>query len=158
MQDMTRRNFLATLTVIGGAVAVAPMLAHADPPVAPTPVAPTPPAPAEPVYWANVGTTKDFPVGVMTKAVYPAGYSGFAYVRINADKTIVGLSSRCTHRGCPVGLADDKQSFVCPCHGAQFDLTGAVLAPPARRPLHTLMAKIDDKGVVWLQSPTPPAG
>jgi cytochrome b6-f complex iron-sulfur subunit len=157
MQDMTRRNFLATLTVVGGAVAAAPLLAHADPPAAPVPpVAPA--APAAPVYWAQVGSTKDFPVGTTTKAVYAAPYSGFAYVRINADKTITALSPRCTHRGCPVGLTADAQSFVCPCHGATFAIDGTVTGGPARHNLHTLMAKIDPQGVVWVQSLMPPAG
>ena len=42
------------------------------------------------------------------------------------------LSTRCTHRGCEVEPASDR--LVCPCHGSEYSLDGAVLRGPAPRP------------------------
>ncbi len=40
------------------------------------------------------------------------------------------LASVCTHQACEItGYAG--QTFVCPCHGSQFDASGRVLSGPA---------------------------
>ncbi len=49
----------------------------------------------------------------------------------SAGGTVVGHSAICTHQGCTI-----KASGACPCHGSKFDpATGAVLNPPAQKPL-----------------------
>ena len=145
MQNMTRRKFLVTMGTIGGAAAVAPLIARADE------------APAEAtVYWAKVGVSKDFPVGEVTRAVYPKEFGGgTAYVRRDGEKSLKGLLAKCSHRGCTVTYNGDAKAFRCPCHGAQFSSTGEHLSGPGNGPLKALQAKIDDKGVVWLQSESP---
>jgi len=50
-------------------------------------------------------------------------------------QTIVALNPMCPHQGCTVKLSADENRFECPCHGSQFDLDGAVLSPPAEKPL-----------------------
>ena len=45
----------------------------------------------------------------------------------------VALLVRCTHQGCQPDPIGDR--FICPCHGSEFDLEGAVLQGPAERPL-----------------------
>lgn len=44
------------------------------------------------------------------------------------------LSMSCTHEGCTIN-APVSGVMTCPCHGAQFDLNGAVLRGPARASL-----------------------
>lgn len=46
----------------------------------------------------------------------------------------VGLSSICTHAGCPVTEIQD-QAIVCPCHRSEFNLDGTVRTGPATQPL-----------------------
>jgi len=151
MQDLTRRRFLVTLGMLGGAAAVAPLIARADTP-------PAPPDTGMPVYWAKVGIAKDFPVGTVSRAVYPVDFGGgFAYVNRTTDKTITALSPKCTHHHCPVDFDATDKVFNCPCHHAQFSITGEHLSGPGHGPLAPLQAKIDDKDVVWIQSLTPPA-
>lgn len=50
-----------------------------------------------------------------------------------ADGTAVAVLASCTHNGCqPEPVAG---RLVCPCHGSEFTLAGAVLQGPAERPL-----------------------
>ena len=46
------------------------------------------------------------------------------------------ISLACTHQGCIVDEKDGK--YVCPCHGAEFDLEGRVTKGPAKRDLEAL--------------------
>jgi Rieske Fe-S protein len=52
-----------------------------------------------------------------------------------SDTAFVTVSDVCTHAGCFVGYDATLQLLVCPCHGSEFDLTGAVKRGPANRPL-----------------------
>jgi cytochrome b6-f complex iron-sulfur subunit len=44
------------------------------------------------------------------------------------------LTALCTHEQCTVSGFQNSR-YVCPCHGSQYSLTGAVLQGPAPRPL-----------------------
>jgi cytochrome b6-f complex iron-sulfur subunit len=37
----------------------------------------------------------------------------------------------CTHKGCAIGEPDQSGIANCPCHGAQFNLSGKILTGPA---------------------------
>ena len=49
----------------------------------------------------------------------------------------------CTHLGCTVKWHSDKNSFICPCHGSQYDNLGRVVHGPTKRsmPLITVVVK-----------------
>jgi len=144
MQSISRRKFVVSLSVLGGALSILPFVADADD------------APTTTIYWANVGDAKTFPVNVPTLAAYPPQFGpGSVYVTRADDKTVSALLPKCTHHGCTVAFDSTGDVFNCPCHHAQFAATGAVLQGPARRPLLTLQAKIDS-GSVWVQSLVPP--
>jgi cytochrome b6-f complex iron-sulfur subunit len=44
------------------------------------------------------------------------------------------VTAVCTHFGCIISRYDN-QIYVCPCHGSQFNASGAVVRGPASRPL-----------------------
>ncbi|MEQ8331352.1 MAG: Rieske (2Fe-2S) protein [Longimicrobiales bacterium] len=56
------------------------------------------------------------------------------------------VHARCTHRGCqpePVG-----ERLVCPCHGSEFELDGALLEGPAATGLTRYPVAVDGTDVV----------
>jgi Rieske Fe-S protein len=59
----------------------------------------------------------------------------FLVARTGAD-TFSAVDSTCTHERCTVtGISG--QTYVCPCHGSQYSLTGQVRSGPAPRSLPT---------------------
>jgi nitrite reductase/ring-hydroxylating ferredoxin subunit len=65
---------------------------------------------------------------------------------IRDEEGIYAVSSTCTHLGCLVN--QEAESFVCPCHGSQFDLSGKVLQGPASTPLDHFDVSLSDDGRV----------
>lgn len=61
------------------------------------------------------------------------------FVRRVAGDAPVALSTRCMHRGCEVDPSADR--LVCPCHGSEYDLQGAVLHGPTTLPLQRFTAR-----------------
>ena len=61
---------------------------------------------------------------------------------------MLALSDECTHQKCTVGYLPERQIISCPCHGAQFSTTGAVLAGPAPRPLDRFAITVQDGQIV----------
>jgi Rieske Fe-S protein len=62
-----------------------------------------------------------------------------------AEDCAVAASATCTHEGCALNY--DAGRFVCPCHGALFDLDGSVLGGPTPIPLPTRPAVVEADGV-----------
>ena len=56
------------------------------------------------------------------------------------------LAITCPHLGCSYAFDDHKKHFVCPCHGSEFALDGALLHGPATSPLSHL---------TWSTGPNP---
>jgi glycine/D-amino acid oxidase-like deaminating enzyme/nitrite reductase/ring-hydroxylating ferredoxin subunit len=53
----------------------------------------------------------------------------------DSEGTVHAVSAVCTHLGCIVEWNDAERTWDCPCHGSRFDPDGAVVEPPAVRPL-----------------------
>ena len=70
---------------------------------------------------------------------------------------IYALSAACTHMGCLISWLDSAGSFLCPCHGAQYNADGTVLSGIARHPLPLLRVQVDKDGhlYVWAVSEHP---
>ncbi len=88
------------------------------------------------------GNVDDFPRGSVTPF-----RNGFFYLSRLDDGGFLAMSLRCTHLGCSVAWNREKNIFLCPCHHSRFKITGAVLSPPATRPLDLYRVVIEN-GVV----------
>jgi Rieske Fe-S protein len=109
--------------------------------------------------WLSLGKLGDLPDGKSTpidKAVGATDGKTVTSPKLIAvrrgDKVYV-MSTRCTHFGCEVKPAADG-SYLCPCHGAQFDKSGAVTKSPAKKPLPWHEVKITDSGDVQVDLET----
>lgn len=67
----------------------------------------------------------------------------FYLVRLE-DGGFLALHRECTHLGCTVPWVGSEERFVCPCHASTFDMQGAVLGPPAPRPLDIFPVRIEN--------------
>jgi cytochrome b6-f complex iron-sulfur subunit len=98
----------------------------------------------------TAGLVADFPAMTIT----PFDTERFLLMRFE-DGGFLALYTRCTHLGCTAGWHEQQQRFVCPCHGSEFRRDGAVLKPPAPRPLDRLAVTIDGSGRVQVDTRKP---
>lgn len=63
------------------------------------------------------------------------------YVHRHRDGRVTAVLTRCTHRGCTA--APRSRRIVCPCHGSQYALDGAVVQGPAERDLVRFPARFE---------------
>jgi menaquinol-cytochrome c reductase iron-sulfur subunit len=110
--------------------------------------------------WVTLGPVADFrgaePRRVDFRYTSEVGYmaesvKGFAYIVPGTDSTPLVLSPICTHMGCNVVWNDEKQRFLCPCHGGQYTADGRIVAGPPPRPLDRLPVRIEN-GVLMIQA------
>jgi len=66
-------------------------------------------------------------------------------------KAVYAVSAACTHMGCAISWLEPSTTFLCPCHGAQYNADGSVLSGIARHPLPRLQVESwkDDHFWVW---------
>lgn len=124
-EQLTRRAFLRTLTVLGAV----PFL---------------PGASAAPKTMIAIGKVSSFPAGTVRPVTLPGGETIFVHrlsARANAAAFHV-LVGKCTHKGCPVSWSARERQFHCPCHGGRFDVQGRNIAGPPPSPLPSLPVKV----------------
>jgi Rieske Fe-S protein len=153
--DLSRRDFIRVTTgIVGGLIAAAvgvPAIAYL----------------LDPAFqagakegWVPIGNVADMQVG----KPYPFSFTrvqvngwertstsrgGFAIRRSEDPNDLLILNSRCTHLACTVNWHEETQSFLCPCHDAQFSMEGAVLGGPPPRPLDQYNEfRLTDAGVL----------
>jgi cytochrome b6-f complex iron-sulfur subunit len=107
-------------------------------------------APALPVISAGVvngavtltvdGSSPLASVGGAALVQAPAG--NFLVSRAAQD-TFTALSAICTHEGCTVS-GFQSPTYVCPCHGSKFNLSGGVVQGPANSPLRGFTARFSN--------------
>ena len=97
----------------------------------------------------TAGAVERFAPGTVT-----AIPSGQFYLACLGDGSFLALSRICTHLGCSVPWDEEKNQFICPCHGSTFNLTGEVLTAPAPRPLDIYPVRIEN-GIVKVDTSSP---
>lgn len=95
------------------------------------------------------GAVDDFPPGSVTHIP-----NGRSYVVRLPDGGFLAVYQRCTHLGCNVPWDQTANAFICPCHSSRFDNQGALLNPPAPRPLDLFSVTIAD-GMVTIDTSRP---
>lgn len=84
--------------------------------------------------WTTVARAADLPEGSAVR--FDAGaVTGFVTRRNGQVRAVSGI---CTHLGCQLDLNAPARTLNCPCHGATFSVTGAVVAHHLRVPLRPL--------------------
>jgi Rieske Fe-S protein len=86
------------------------------------------------------GPVDRFEIGSVT----PLPKAGIYLVRLDSGG-FLALRRECTHLGCTVAWNEESKRFFCPCHASVFDIRGAVLSPPAPRPLQLAPIRIENR-------------
>ena len=87
----------------------------------------------------DAGSVEKFPNESVTAFI-----RGKFYLCRLKDGGFLAVSRKCTHLGCTVPWLDKEKRFACPCHGSSFDITGAVISPPAPRALDLYILFIEN--------------
>jgi cytochrome b6-f complex iron-sulfur subunit len=87
------------------------------------------------------------PVGRFAINSVTAFPEGKFYLTRLSSGGFLALDRTCTHLGCTLPWDANEGCFRCPCHASSFDMSGAVLAPPAARPLDLYPVRIEN-GIV----------
>jgi cytochrome b6-f complex iron-sulfur subunit len=91
----------------------------------------------------TVGPVERFPVGSVTH------FWKERFLLVHRPTGFLALAQECTHQKiCNVDYLPERNILACPCHGAEYSLTGAVLAGPAPRPLDRYATTIRDGQVL----------
>jgi Rieske Fe-S protein len=114
-----------------------------------------------PARVTGIPSTKSADGWIVTKKAADIADKSFVavadqpFVLSRKGDEIFALSTKCTHRGCAVKPQGDGTSpagkdaeLACPCHKAQFSLTGAVTKPPATKPLARYKLRLNPQGIV----------
>ena len=70
------------------------------------------------------------PLSAVGSAALVQSSLGKLLVVHTAQSTFTALAAICTHEACTI-LGFDGSTFVCPCHGSEFNRSGRVLKGPA---------------------------
>src|ERR1017187_159348 len=87
----------------------------------------------------TVDFTLDLAVAANAALNIVGGYiysNGVIVARLsNADLGFIALAQTCTHQGCTIAYDSNSMTFLCPCHGGQYNLNGDVIAGPPPNPV-----------------------
>ena len=76
---------------------------------------------------------------------YPPEPVGSVWLVRQADGVepkVLALSAECPHLSCPVNLAPDRKTFLCPCHQASFRFDGQTLNAVSPRGMDALEVQL----------------
>jgi cytochrome b6-f complex iron-sulfur subunit len=82
----------------------------------------------------NVAIDDGSPLASVGAAALVQSAVGMFLVARTGQETFAAFTATCTHEACTI-TGFSNQTFVCPCHGSQFNTTGGVISGPATRAL-----------------------
>lgn len=103
--------------------------------------------------WIRLGSTSKVEIGTptlfKTNVEHQTGWITSEeelsfYILTDNGRDFIAMSNICTHLGCRVRWIADKELFFCPCHNAEYDKEGNVLAGPPPRPLNRYDVKVEN--------------
>ena len=59
-----------------------------------------------------------------------------------SEPTVLAFSAECPHLSCPISLAPDHKSFLCPCHSGNFHFNGSRINEVAARGMDSLPVEL----------------
>jgi Rieske Fe-S protein len=107
--------------------------------------------------WISLGLLDQYPIGTPKLFSFTRSkINGWekttnsfgVYVLRDENDKVQTFSNVCTHLSCRVTWQDEQKEYACPCHDAQFDITGEVLKGPPPRPLDRYTNKIEDGNIL----------
>ena len=132
-QFCTRACSAAALAALGGALGTVLQSCGGGSPTTPGGVdAASLPTIAGSVAGASIVVTIDAssPLAAAGSLALVRSSAGNVLVARTSQDAFSALSTTCTHAACAI-TGYSGQTFVCPCHGSQFDTSGRVVAGPA---------------------------
>lgn len=78
---------------------------------------------------------------------YPPEPVGLVWLVRRADGSepkVLAFSAECPHLSCPVNVAPDRRTFLCPCHQASFRFDGQTLNAVSPRGMDALEIRLND--------------
>jgi Rieske Fe-S protein len=109
----------------------------------------TPMVPHDRGTWLATGhTAARIPLGGAVR--FRAGAVEGFLINPGQGQPIYALSAACTHMGCMITWLNSARTFLCPCHGAQYNPDGSVLSGIARNPLPPLRVRSDKTGRLYV--------
>jgi Rieske Fe-S protein len=61
-----------------------------------------------------------------------------------SEPAVLAFSAECPHLSCPISLAPDHKSFLCPCHSGNFQFNGSRINEVAARGMDSLPVELSD--------------
>jgi Rieske Fe-S protein len=110
-----------------------------------------PMVPADRGTWMDTGITLSSLKPGQARRFRAGAVEGFV-VNPGNGKTVYAVSAACTHMGCAISWLEQSTTFLCPCHGAQYNADGTVLSGIARHPLPRLKVEHWEGGRLWVWS------
>ncbi|MEJ7837808.1 MAG: Rieske 2Fe-2S domain-containing protein [Thermomicrobiales bacterium] len=65
---------------------------------------------------------------------------------VQTEDGVEALYWKCVHLGCTVPYIENRQEFICPCHGSVYDYNGSRISGPAARALDIMPITVNDDG------------
>jgi Rieske Fe-S protein len=101
--------------------------------------------------WMDTGHTLASLKPGQARRFRAGAVEGFV-VNPGRGRPVYAVSAACTHMGCAISWMQQSSTFLCPCHGAQYNADGTVLSGIARHPLPYLKVEHWADGHLWVWS------